>query len=90
MLADGQRDERRGGGFPRLGLGVSLARISVEGVSVEAYERIKKLMAEIEEDLRKAEGGNKAAGTRVRSVMMEIKNAAQEVRQQVLEMRKQD
>ncbi len=50
---------------------------------------MKRLIAEIEEDLRKAEGGNKAAGTRVRSTMQEIKNAAQEVRQQVLELRKQ-
>ncbi len=56
---------------------------------MEAFDRMKRLIAEIEEDLRKAEGGNKAAGTRVRSTMQEIKNAAQEVRQQVLELRKQ-
>lgn len=54
---------------------------------MQAYETLKKLIAEIEEDIRKAEGGNKAAGTRVRSAMQEIKDAAQEVRKGVLEMR---
>jgi len=54
---------------------------------VQAYETLKKLIAEIEEDVRKAEGGNKAAGTRVRAAMQEIKEAAQEVRKAVLEMR---
>src|SRR5690606_20809405 len=54
---------------------------------VQAYETLKKLIAEIEEDVRKAEGGNKAAGTRVRAAMQEIKDAAQEVRKAVLEMR---
>ena len=54
---------------------------------MEAFERIKTLLAEAEEDLRKAEGGNKAAGTRVRQAMQQIKNAAQDVRKGILEMR---
>ncbi len=54
---------------------------------MESFEKIKQLLASIEEDLKKAEGGNKAAGTRVRSVMQDIKNAAQEVRQQILTLR---
>lgn len=54
---------------------------------MEAYEKLKRLVAEVEEDLRKAEGGNKAAGTRVRGAMQEIKNAAQEVREKILEIR---
>lgn len=54
---------------------------------MEAYETLKKLIADIEEDVRKAEGGNKAAGTRVRAAMQEIKDAAQEVRKTVLELR---
>ena len=33
------------------------------------YERLKDLVAAAEEDLLKAEGGNKAAGTRVRKQM---------------------
>ncbi len=42
---------------------------------------------EAEEDLQKAEGGNKAAGTRVRKKMQEIKSAAQDVRKKILEGR---
>lgn len=54
---------------------------------MEAYEHLKSLVASVEEDLRKAEGGNKAAGTRVRKTMQEIKAAAQAVRVAVLEIR---
>ena len=54
---------------------------------MEAYEKIKRIWEETLDDLQKAEGGNKAAGTRVRSAMQEIKNAAQEVREKVLEIR---
>ena len=54
---------------------------------MEEYERLKKLIAEAEEDIRKAEGGNKAAGTRARQVMQDIKNAAQNVREKILELR---
>jgi len=57
---------------------------------VEAFERIKSIVSSVEEDLVKAEGGNKAAGTRVRQAMQEVKNAAQEVRKGVLEMRSPD
>ena len=55
---------------------------------MEAYERLKKLVAEVEEDVKKAAGGNKAAGTRVRKAMQEIKNAAQDIRVKVLEVGK--
>lgn len=54
---------------------------------MEAYERLKKLVAEVEDDVKKTVGGNKAAGTRVRQMMQDIKNAAQEVREKVLELR---
>ncbi len=54
---------------------------------MEAFDTLKKLVAQAEEDLAKAEGGNKAAGTRVRTTMQEIKNAAQEIRQKILELR---
>jgi len=47
---------------------------------MQAYEQLKQLVAEAEEDIRKAEGGNKAAGTRARKQMQEIKAAAQAVR----------
>ena len=54
---------------------------------METYEQLKKLVADADEDIRKAEGGNKAAGTRARQTMQEIKKVAQEVRQKILELR---
>ncbi|MCD6175699.1 MAG: histone H1 [Planctomycetes bacterium] len=57
---------------------------------MQAYEELKQLVAEIEADINKAEGGNKAAGTRVRKQMQTIKQAAQNVRNTVLEIRSSD
>lgn len=54
---------------------------------MDAYERLKTLVASAEEDVHKAEGGNKAAGTRARQIMQDIKNAAQEVREAILAAR---
>ena len=51
------------------------------------YETLKQLVTEAEEDVNKALGGNKAAGTRVRKKMQEIKSAAQELRKKILEGR---
>ena len=54
---------------------------------MQEYETLKQLVAEVEDDVNKAAGGNKAAGTRVRKKMQEIKSAAQAVRQKILEGR---
>ncbi|MHC4205480.1 MAG: histone H1 [Planctomycetota bacterium] len=54
---------------------------------MQEYEDLKVLVAEIEADISKAEGGNKAAGTRVRKQMQKIKQASQSVRNRVLEIR---
>ena len=54
---------------------------------MQEYETLKRLVAEAEEDVAKAIGGNKAAGTRVRKKMQEIKSAAQDVRKKILEGR---
>jgi hypothetical protein len=54
---------------------------------MQEYEDLKTLVAEIESDINKAQGGNKAAGTRVRKQMQRIKQAAQTVRNRVLEIR---
>ena len=54
---------------------------------MQSYEELKTLIAEIEADVDKAEGGNKAAGTRVRKQMQQIKQAAQAVRSAILEIR---
>ena len=54
---------------------------------MQEYEILKRLVIEAEDDVRKAAGGNKAAGTRVRKKMQDIKSAAQEVRKKILEGR---
>ena len=54
---------------------------------MQEYENLKALITEIEVDIGKAEGGNKAAGTRVRKQMQDIKKAAQAVRSRILEIR---
>jgi len=56
---------------------------------MEAYEILKRLVVQAEEDIRKAEGGNKAAGTRARKTMQEVKAACQEVRNAILNIRDQ-
>ena len=56
-------------------------------MSMPEFEQLKKLVTESEEDVAKAHGGNRAAGTRVRKKMQDIKSAAQEVRKKILEGR---
>ena len=51
------------------------------------YDQLKEMVAGVEDDIIKAEGGNKAAGTRVRKAMQEIKQVAQSVRIKILENR---
>jgi len=57
---------------------------------LDLYEQLKSQVQGVEEDLRKAMGGNKAAGTRVRKAMQDIKNTAQDIRKAVLENRESD
>lgn len=64
-----------------------LLEACVEVCLMQEYEDLKVLVAEIEADINKAEGGNKAAGTRVRKQMQKIKQAAQSVRSRILEIR---
>jgi len=55
---------------------------------MQEYEALKEKVAEIEEDLMRAEEkGNKAAGTRVRKAMQDVKALAQAIRKRVLELR---
>ena len=56
---------------------------------MQEFEELKRLVADAEPDVQKASGGNKAAGTRVRKKMQDIKAAAQEVRKKVLEGREE-
>jgi len=54
---------------------------------MKEYEELKVLVAEIEGDIDKADGGNRAAGTRVRKQMQKVKQASQVVRNRILEIR---
>jgi 3-dehydroquinate synthase class II len=56
-------------------------------MALQEWETLKRLVTESEDDIAKAVGGNKAAGTRVRKKMQEIKSAAQDVRKKILEGR---
>lgn len=56
---------------------------------MEEFETLKRMVAEAEDDINKAQGGNKAAGTRARKKMQDIKAAAQEVRKKILESREE-
>ncbi|MCE3008385.1 MAG: histone H1 [Bacteroidetes bacterium] len=48
------------------------------------YSEIKQMVEELEGDFQKFfEKGNKAAGTRVRKGLMDLRNRAQEIRKEV-------
>jgi len=55
---------------------------------METFEEIKNLINQIEPELQKfTEKGNKAAGTRVRVAMQELKKLAQQIRIDVQEQK---
>ena len=49
--------------------------------------QLEQLIDSCKEDYHKAKGGNKAAGTRVRKLMQDVKNLAQDIRKEMLESR---
>ncbi len=52
------------------------------------FEELKAMVEAMEDDFQKFyEKGNKAAGTRVRKAMLELKNKAQEIRVEVQELK---
>ncbi len=54
---------------------------------MDEYERLEQILVEGKQDWLKWKGGNKAAGTRVRKVMQDIKAQAQVVREKVLQQK---
>lgn len=55
----------------------------------ENFDRLVKTIEEAREDVEKAEAGNKAATARVRKAMQDVKNLAQELRKEMLQLRDQ-
>ncbi len=53
--------------------------------AMQEYEDLRVLVAEIEADISKAEGGNVAAGERVIEQMKRIRQAAKEVKDRIKE-----
>lgn len=56
---------------------------------MESFEKLKQIVTEAEDDIAKAEGGNKAAGTRARKSLQDIRNLAQDIRKEILSLRDQ-
>lgn len=54
---------------------------------LEKFEALKALLMSAEEDIQKAAGGNRAAGTRVRKIMQQVKSDVQSLRVSILENR---
>lgn len=55
---------------------------------MEEYAKLKQLVESVADDVFKAEGGNNAAGTRVRKAMQDVRNIAQDIRKKILDLRK--
>ncbi len=51
------------------------------------YDKLVSVVQATREDVEKAEAGNKAATSRVRKAMQDIKNIAQDIRKEMLEVR---
>lgn len=52
--------------------------------------RLKELIAMIEEDTKKALAGNRAAGTRARSGLQQMKQVATNMRKDIISLRQKD
>ena len=51
------------------------------------FEQLVQIVNATRPDVEKAEAGNKAATSRVRKAMQDVKNLAQEIRKEMLEVR---
>lgn len=54
---------------------------------MDEYIKLKEIVEDCASDIAKFESGNRAAGTRIRKAMQEIKHQAQEVRKAILDKR---
>ena len=55
---------------------------------MEKYAKLKSLVINIEDDFSKFyDKGNKAAGTRARKAMQDLKNLAQDIRKEIQEQK---
>lgn len=54
---------------------------------MSSYGKLVEVIEAAKGDVEKAEAGNKAATSRVRKAMQEIKTVAQDIRKEMLELR---
>ncbi|MCB0164388.1 MAG: histone H1 [Anaerolineaceae bacterium] len=55
------------------------------------YEELVAILDSLKEDFGKFyDGGNKAAGTRIRKGMLDLKNKAQDIRKEVQDIKNQE
>lgn len=54
---------------------------------MSSYGKLVEVIEAVKDNVEKAEAGNKAATGRVRKAMQEIKNIAQDIRKEMLELR---
>jgi len=52
------------------------------------YDKLESLVSTIKEDYKKALEGNKAAGTRTRVGMQQVKTLAQEIRTEISDLKR--
>ncbi|MGV6813438.1 MAG: hypothetical protein ACWA5W_00350 [Phycisphaerales bacterium] len=64
--------------------GGTICEMTKGSTTMDLLEQLQQLTESCREDYNKAKGGNKAAGTRVRKVMQEVKGLAQEIRKEML------
>jgi hypothetical protein len=58
---------------------------------MEKFLKVKELLASVESDVEKFyNGGNSAAGTRVRKAMQDLKVLAQDIRTEVTELKSKE
>ena len=58
---------------------------------MEKFLKVKELLASVEADIEKFyNGGNSAAGTRVRKAMQDLKVLAQDIRAEVTELKSKE
>lgn len=53
----------------------------------QSFQKLVQTVEATREDVEKAQAGNKAACARVRKAMQDVKNVAQEIRKEMLELR---
>lgn len=53
----------------------------------DSFDKLAAIIDSTREDVEKAEAGNKAATSRVRKAMQDIKAVAQDIRKEMLELR---